>query len=286
MGKHILIFFIALSIILSCNSKKETYELTMNYQAGDQWQYSMVMNESIRSEGPDGQLNEEKNSAFTLWDNLVKEVDQVGIITLQMTYRQIKMNNYDSEDTSTWSDPYTMVMGPLIGKIITMKSDNKGWVKELTGAEGIYSMGDSTVDDTRIATETAQLKAAIYPKQPVSVGDSWTNAHSISYGYPMHYKNTYLLKGVTDGIASIEVIAEMTPFPDAPPTVFGTVTLYQTLSGTMTGTIELEIESGLAIHSTYQQKIAGTYDMEILGMPRIENQKISAEIQHIYKVIR
>ena len=226
---------------------------------------TLSMDETLQGLTMSGTESEETNSTTFWWEGEVTDVDENGIATTRTKYVRIRMNDWDSGEQSPDDtlNPYAMMMGPMLGMIVITKMDKYGNVLETSGSEGMFSMGNPMVDDNRINKELTEMNTKWRPEFQVEVGETWHLHHSVSYGYPMTYHNNYTLREVKDGVAYIDVNSVMEPNSQAGPNWFGPTKLTQTLSGTQTGTIEVNMETGAAIRSTYHQDFSGTYDMEV-----------------------
>lgn len=251
-------------LLAGCStSEEDTYDLSERFEVGDQWTLTMNMDEAITGMNMSGVEGEEKNSTTFWWDMAVTDVAD-GITTMASTYSRVVMNGWDSADTAAVdSMGYSAMMGHLVGMELTSKSDSRGNLVDLSGADGMFSMGNPAVDDNKIQKEFIEISTKWRPEGDVAVGDSWEIHHAVSFGYPMKYHNVYTLREVADGIAYIDLSSKMEPYEEAGPTWFGPMKLTQWLSGTMTGTIEVDVESGWAMKSVYKESFSGTYDMEM-----------------------
>ena len=277
--KHLLILFSAsLFLFASCgggDAKKEDkktadgkIEILNKYTKGEIFYVTLNWDEKVTSTDEKGNKNTTPITMESLWKYEVLDVDENGISTIKGKYDKMKMGAFDSDDSTTFNDPSAVMMREMMKFEITIEVDTRGNVLELTGAEGMYSFGapDSLLDDNKIMRENMQNGMGIFPDVPVAVGEKWEKNVNITYGYPCSYKNVYTLKSADNGIAVIDVNSTMTPLKDVPPTVFpGGYELYQELSGTQTGTIEVDIEKGKVLKSSYQVNISGTATGKMAG---------------------
>jgi len=257
--------FLPFVLLTACggNTKEtsdEGYDLLHKATKGETYSIHLDWNEKISSTDSTGNTQLTEIRMENVMDYLVTDVDDKGVATIKGKYASMKMGDFDSKDSSTYKNEMGMMYKLMASKEIVMEIDNKGNVLEVTGAEGMYSMGmpNSPLDDNKIMQENIQGSLGIFPGKKVKKGDTWEKTHAISFGYPCIYHDTYTLKDVKDGMATIELKSEMEPNREALPTYFpGGVELRQELAGTQTGTIVLDIEKGKIMSTDCARKING-----------------------------
>jgi hypothetical protein len=248
-------------LILSGCAGKEEYDFTEHFTVGDRWTMKMTMDETIDGSYMAGQ-GPQTNNTTMWWETEVTVVDDAGNHTSQTRYTRIAMNGWDSGDpNSVDTMGYAMMMGPMLAIKMTVKSDKRGRVLSVSGAEGTFGMGNPLVDDNKITGEMIEMNTKWRPERGVAIGDTWEGDHAVSYGYPMKIHTHYTLRDVKDGIAYIELESDISPNPDAGPTWFGGMKVAQSLSGKQTGTIEVDVETGWTMKTVFEQEFSGTYDM-------------------------
>jgi hypothetical protein len=103
---------------------------------------------------------------------------------------------------------------------------------------------------------------AIYPDEPVGIGDSWSRRATISAGFPLLLENTYTLRSRQDGLAVVDVASKMSKNPAGKPMKVGPATLDFDITGTQEGQMTISEATGWVTKSTLKQKFAGTLKME------------------------
>jgi hypothetical protein len=106
--------------------------------------------------------------------------------------------------------------------------------------------------------QNLQAMFALYPDQPVAVGDSWQRRVTTSKGLPAVLEATYTLKRRSSGVCTIEVHAKVSPNPDAPPVELGTGKMAYELNGEQKGTLEVDEGTGLPRSLATTQDVSGT----------------------------
>ena len=192
---------------------------------------------------------------------------------LDVSYGRVAMQSdvmgqhlaYDSSDPSTKSSPLAL-MGGLVGKHFTVGLTSSG---RITSVEGVNELANSLVDSSNpnAVAMRAQLgkslndntiKSAmeqslnIYPNHSVQPGDTWTKATKLSMG-PMTMSATtvYKLASVSDGTAHLTVNSRLS----------GEGAM--NIAGTQTGTMDVNIATGLLTASNLKQSLQGQPDTKI-----------------------
>lgn len=211
----------------------------------------------------------------------VNDVDGDGNMWIEYTYKWIKFSQKNSMsqveyDSSKEDSPLTPVSRPfaaLLGQGLLMKITPEGRVTEVRNIEKIRKnivekfssepasqqmMGtvDKLLNEQSIM-ESTESTMAIYPDEPVGIGDSWSRTMVVSSGSPMIIENKWTLADRKNGIAIIDVNSVMTPNPNAEPMDMGTMKVSYKLSGTQSGQMEMHESTGRVIKSTMNQDISG-----------------------------
>lgn len=99
---------------------------------------------------------------------------------------------------------------------------------------------------------------AWYPDHPVGVGDSWKRREVLSQNIPMDLDNEYELTSITGGRINLKVEASVTSRSDRPSTDSLHQTIQYDLSGSRTGTMEVDQSNGLLRSSDITQELEGS----------------------------
>lgn len=261
-------------------------EILNKYTKGEVYYVTLKWDEKVTSTDESGKENSTPINMESVWKYEVLDVDENGVSTIKGKYDRMKFGGFNSEDSATFNDPSAMMFSGMMKYEITMKLDTRGNVLDLTGADGMYSFGapDSLLDDNKIMMENLQNAMGVFPDVPVAVGEKWERTVDITYGYPCSYKNEYTLKSADKGVAVIDINSTMSPLKDIKPTIFpGGYELYQELSGTQTGTVEIDIEKGKVLKSVYDVKISGTATGKMAGK-EMSKVPLSTELKMEYTV--
>jgi len=227
----------------------------------------------------------------------VKEVDDAGTATIETSFDSLSFRQdgpagkieYDSENPPDELNPMLKGFAFFVGQKFSIKTAPNGTVTDIEGVDEIFDkmtealdVPDGPMKNSIIANMKAQFgeeamkemvekRTAIFPEEPVSVGDSWSKKRAFTMGVPMTIDATYTLKSRKDGIATIAVKAKVEPNADAPPMEMGSVTVQYRLSGTMEGTCQIVETTGWFHTGLAKGKLSGTTTMT--GIPGLETDQ-------------
>jgi hypothetical protein len=226
-----------------------------------------------------------------------KSVDANGNMDVVMVYKAMKMAmdgpmghmEFDSAKTPVIgpnSPPQEKMMsglfGAMVGSQFQMKLkptgetyDIRGMaemmkkVKEKIGSEAgaAEAFIDKMFDEKQIKELTGNMMN-MYPEKPITVGDSWYETKSINFMMPIDIDTTYMLKSVKDDTAVIDAVSKMDMGDTAKPIVIDPNTkMSMQLSGTINGSSEVDMKTGLSKKSEMTMNFSGMLKME--GNPQM-----------------
>lgn len=106
---------------------------------------------------------------------------------------------------------------------------------------------------------------AVYPEDPtVAKGAVWERTLSLFKGQPMVLNDTFTLEEVKDGVARIAVASQVSPNTAAEPMSLMGMEMKMELSGSRTGTIEIDTETGWITSRTMESDLNG--NVSVMGM--------------------
>ncbi len=241
--------------------------LKFDLDKGKKYGYDIEMNSSQNYQGRD--FNSKMNFGYDM-EVLDKTSEQT---TIRATYTRIAMNiaspggdiSLDSDqplkDTATNGeiDPSTMMkqmFATMKGKSFTMKVAPDGSITEITG---VNEMAEAMANSMNLPEQyKQQMRAAftqqfnneslkqsfgnafnIYPNKPVKPGDKWEKKANVNVaGSPVMSTTTYTVKEVKGDRVSLDLSADI-----------------NNGSGTQSGTMVVDAETGLVIEGTTNQKL-------------------------------
>jgi hypothetical protein len=268
---------------------QEKVTLRLNLKPGQTYTLSQTTHQEINQ--TIGGNPQTMKQAFTFtYSFKPSKVDPDG--TIHGTYKHdaitVKMQgpggqvDYDSSrDKEPPTNPMAKPFAALVGKELQVVMTPRGEVKELKGADEILaavleSMGD--LPEQVRATAKQQMESqfgeaamkesfeqmtAIYPKDPVAVGESWDVEHRVTAGMPMVINTTYTLKSLDGGRATLDFKGTAKTDPDAPAGIVPGAKF--SLEGTQTGSLALDQATGWIASGTLKQAMDGKMSVDVGG---------------------
>ena len=196
-------------------------------------------------------------------------------IHVKQTYGQIS-SEYDSRDHNQYVDPAMRSFAWMVGKKFQILLNPKGEVLEIIGADALIDsiiavmdipespQRESVINDIKGRFGAAALKQSIeqttdyFPVGPVQVGNSWETESVLNYGFSMKFVSQYTLISVADGIGTISDSSLVTSVPEYSRLDFGDISSEYQISGTRTGMIKVDLDTGLAIEIESSSQFSGT----------------------------
>lgn len=205
----------------------------------------------------------ENSDTYTVWyNNINLGVTQAG---------QEQKFNSDTTQLST-VDPMSALFSHIVNNKFQATFDRKGKVQNISGLEEIITNATSGLGPQGAAvapqlsasfgdnglTKNMEMITAIIPDEPVKVGSTWTNEQFTSSGLPLLLNNTYTLKKVNDGIATIDVAGILSVDPNNATADLQGMDATYFMDGTRSGTIQMEVATGWVKSAQFTDSIAGS----------------------------
>ncbi len=257
--------------------------LKFNLQPGDKYLFSSAMNQNIVQDMMGQQMNTTQNMVSDyLYD--IQSIEN-GITTINVTFSTIKMDmdiagmqrvSYDSNDPDAATSELK-ALSNLVGQSFLMQVDATGSVQKIDGLAEIIASVDGqqaemlkqSFGDSSMIQNMNQL-INIYPNKNVGPGDSWIKTFSgpIAGIMQSEASSTFSLAEIegdlailnTDGQMSFSKIEGLGANPMLQGAEFN-------LTGTQTGTLEVDIKSGLPVSTKLKQNITGDIDVQGFQIP-------------------
>jgi len=218
----------------------------------------------------------------------VSEVDPEGAMTLWVrydsVYHKVTTENptstltmeFDSENPPDPLPPMAVGYAALVNKTFEVKVSSRGTVLQVTGVQEMLSsiLDQLKVTDPEARQEAlAQLKSRfgaqaiqetmqslfpVYPEEPVAIGDSWSNTMAMSQSIPIQVANTWTLRQLGEDLAVVDLSSKVTQAEGASDTAEKEGTPDYRLSGTQSGTLRVDLETGWVVSTELQQDFQGT----------------------------
>lgn len=287
--KKIFLSAIALMFIASISFGQKEINLKFNLANGESYDYTMDMNISTKG-SVNGQAIDVSN-VMTMGYHFAVTGASAGWKKLTSTISKIAMSvntggvniNYDSDKPVDTSDMVNSTMGKILGSMkggqFTFIMNEKGDIGYVSGInEMVNRMTNATPDAGPMAAGMSNafneenfkqnLKQAfgLYPGKPVKPGDSWTSTTSASNaGVEMQMNNVYTLESVIDNIANVKVNSKISSPQDSSAKV--------TTSGTITGTVQYDIPSGVAVNGDLETNMNMNVNANGMSIPMTTDVK-------------
>jgi len=257
--------------------------LKFNLKPGEKYLFSSTVEQNITQEMMGQRVTTQQN----IVSDYIYDVQATtnGITTINIIFKAIKMDanvaggmqqlHFDSDDPEG-STNELKVMNNLIGKSFLMEIDEAGSVKRIEGlGEIMASMNEEHAEflkqsfgDSTMMHNLNQI-TNIYPNKTVVTGDNWTKQFSGSLAGMLHSTATseFTLSEIKSNIAVLTVNGKMalsklenTSIPILQEAEFD-------LQGTQTGTLEVDIDSGLPVLSQIKQNVNGSLSIQGMQVP-------------------
>jgi len=214
----------------------------------------------------------------------VEEIVGDTLLRMRVTYDSVTVEqtgvgedvHYNSADTVPNVPPLAAGYAAMLGQSFTLVMGTDGHVRRVVGLDSVLrNIVDRVVQSNPAArsmieegmksllseqslTETMERSIAIYPEGPVSTGDTWSKVVSVTVGTPMTISTTYTLGDISDGMANVDLNASITTNAAAGPTELAGMSIDYQISGTQTGSMQIDVSDGWIASSEIVQDVTGT----------------------------
>jgi len=271
---------------LSTASCAKKVKLRLRLQKGNSYGILMNMDQNIEQEML-GQKQSMKQTIGMGYTFKVTDVDGVGNASVEVTHKSVRFKQagpmgvieYDSTKPAGEVHMAARGFAGLVGQGFSMKITPEGRVLEIAGVDKMLDhivkglglpagpIRQQLKDGMKEQFGEAALKEmmettfAIYPADPVEVGDSWTSKLVLTKRLPMVVETTYTLKGRSGGVASVALKSKVSVNKDAGPTKAVPISMKYALTGTQGGTMEIDEATGWTVRASIEQDIGGKITM-------------------------
>jgi len=225
----------------------------------------------------------------------VLSVDAEGVMAIDTTYTSMAMTStvgspgqktisvsFDSERPPAKADPQMKMATAIVGQSIVMKLSPTGAVKGIEGLDRMWKNMIAKMDLPKGADKAALERTmaamkeqfgeeklrnhlnsfAMYPVDPVNIGDSWDQNTSLNVGYPISTKSKYTLQKVDGGVANITLasVLAMSPGKASAKSALPPGMKFS-LSGNMGGTLTVNLATGFTQNAAIDFRFAGRMSM-------------------------
>ncbi|WP_207426026.1 DUF6263 family protein [Pedobacter sp. SYSU D00535] len=287
--KGIVTFALLLLFSISQAAAQSKALLKLSFEKGRKYSTEMAINQEISLQENNQPLL--LKQAFQFGYDMVVEAETSEGQVIRTTYNKIKVEmmglNYDSENPEASAPLLGNIFGSMIGKSFTLRLDKQGVITDVNGInELMASIIKSMQPDPQVE---AAIRASynnerflndfstsfnIFPSYPVAIGQSWTKDIKGTVLGSTTSKTDYTLMKL--GVQTAGILVKNTV--DAKLAQSGAQT---TLTGSGTGTIEIDRKSGLPLSGTMIIKMEGNINKADTSSPIhiTSTHKISGKVQ-------
>jgi hypothetical protein len=278
MNKYIsIILLILLTLPTSQALSQKRYKLALKLTPNTSYTVDQQINQYIEQEFQGQRQRTQQNNDIT-YQYQIKEKDDTGFYNLVLVYKKIKYDNgqqtYDSEDSTDVNGPLAQAFGAVINSKVSMKVNQQGEVKSLTGADELIekmlnaqSISSETIRNRLRKTfkkafgkealiESMQQFFHIYPEKKIKIGDSWSKQADKKAAFPSKVNVTWTLDKVKKNSGFISIKANVRPQPNTTVDL-GIVTAKYDLNGTQEGSMKINMKTGWVKNSYVKQVMSG-----------------------------
>jgi len=287
-GGFVVAVMIAICAVQAKADEKILYKLKL--QKGQKY-YIKMTNEQKISQTIMGQ---EQNMDTTMGMGIdfdVNDVNDNGDAWIDYTYKWVQFrqktpmgeSEYDSSKKDSKVTLEAQNYAALLGEGFTLLITPNGDVKDVKGLEKMRGNIQNKLPEGPIREgamkgleqylskeaikEQTESSMAIYPDKTVGIGDSWNKTFVLSYGLTAIVENTWTLKNRENGFATIEIVSNIKPNPQAKPMEIGTAKISHEFSGKQQGLIKMQESTGQLSHSKAEHQLSGQMKIVDTGSP-------------------
>ena len=263
---------------------KSGYNLKFNPKAGTKYKVEMVTNSTTGQEMMGQKTEMNSISEMTMLYEIAKAdgADKEIKITFERMKTAQKAGGQemvmDTQNPDT-SNPGSRMLGAMMGSEFLLTINAKGEVTSVKGMDAMMNkvMAANASADTAMRVQlTAGMKSFMsddilkdmmeqsfkfFPDDKVGQGESWKKDMVISKPMPMNITSNFTLKNVASNIAKLDVASVITPGKGGME-MMG-MTIETEMNGTQSGTMDVDVETGMALNTDIKQNIAGK--MKVMG---------------------
>jgi len=288
MKKAISVLSVVILLAAVC-SAAEKIDLKLRLKAGDSHEMKMTQVQDVTQTMNGSEFKMKQTQEMVMGIDCIS-VDANGNMDVKMSYKSMKMSmegpmgkmEFDSakpKATDANTPPHEKMMDKLfaamVGSEFQMKikptgetSDIRGlseMMKKIQGDSNSQPMGDiisKMFDEDQVKELTGNMMN-MYPAEPIAVGDSWYDTKTMNFMMPIDIDTTYMLKSVKDGVATIDMVSKMDMGDSSKKIAIDPNNkMSMQLSGTINGTSEVDVKTGLAKKTDMTMNFSGVMKME------------------------
>lgn len=288
--KQAMVFIAALLLVMSTHAVAETLQLRL--KKGDRFQTETTTSQLVIQQMNGTEIESRNQTRITLGFTVLEKTD--AVVRVQMAFERIHFEQtspmgthvYDSQEPADDSSPQLAQMarmyGALLNSPLVLVLDAKtgsqqeilGWeafveavvaeigVSDEKQRETLSKLLKQSVQDQIVSSGTQGLFPPIFNRDLLA-GTSWQETQTVSMMSDMNITTTYTVTDLSSDTVTLEMTSKLATAPDAQPVDMGMMKLIYDLSGSQTGTLKLDLQSGWVMTSTVEHSMEGS--MEPVG---------------------
>lgn len=237
--------------------------LKLNLNISDRYRFTSESNTRITQQETDHELQTTSRNIIQFLFEVESKEDNVFKIkttfervafTLQLPEKIIQIDSDEINDIS--DSTYSKLYRLYINKPFYTTINKEGKILEITG---LTKPENLAIKDHTLLTDFLLLKDIkealhVLPNHSVNMGESWTNSSISDFENRMSFnvKKTFTLESLSEDLAWINVNHEISSKNESSLEEDSKI-------GSQEGTIELDRESGVILHSEIQTELEGTF---------------------------
>lgn len=288
------VFFVMILLLSACGSETtngETdtgnntsepqngaFDLSLRLTPGNPFVWKISWNDETVTQVPDEQRGEGWNDVMdaTGYSLIIETVaDEIlGTGEGKMNANVLEVTSYyngtdqaftyNSNEPAT--EPQSMGYHFFHNRNLKYTMAKNGSISDLQGGKEIYAnFGDPDLMNigNLYTAEILQVYSYLLPENPVKIGDSWKITHKYSAGTGLIMDLTLTLNAVAGNIGEVAIESHARKNPDAIPTRIGESSFTYDIAGSGTGTLNVDLTTGLPVHMVHSFNLTGNTIFEV-----------------------
>ena len=299
--KFVASIAIAILLFTSC---KNSYNLEFKPKPGTKYEVQLTTN-SITTQDVMGNKVDVKSLTEMVMNYDIEDGTNGGADKIiRMTFKSMRSSqsadgNEVVVDTNIpdTSNPSAVIMHEMMGAQFVIGINSKGEVIDVKGQDEFIKKVIEAASSKSNAMSSQMIAGArnfmsddilknmmeqsfkIFPGTKVKTGDSWKKSMIITRPLPMNIESNFTLDKVEGNVAKLNIASVVTPGKGGME-MMGT-TIETELSGTQSGSMDIDTETGMTIVADIKQNIAGNMKAMDQVIPLSINSVITMKMKKL-----
>ncbi|MBN1543635.1 hypothetical protein JW992_15945 [candidate division KSB1 bacterium] len=284
-----LLTVVGIGLLFSC-SPGPNINLELNLQKGGVY-FNRYTTEQTIEQTIQGQSHSIEQSIVLGQEFIVDDIDSLGNYAITMRFTEIGFKQttpmgsmeYDSNNPPETISPSLAPFAELTSSTLHLLISRHARILDITGGEELLQkmftrvtippgpMRDELEKTIRqqfsasAMAEQLEANLALYPQDPVRIGNTWKRTLNLLQGMPLTVKTTYKLAKIQASSLTIELTADIRSVTaTADSAEQNPLSPSYSIAGTLTGTQILDRDSGWLTGGEIRQSLTG--DVTVSGM--------------------